>query len=203
MRASKVEYRSDEEILDLVDSSIQGNESSITTLFRIYKPILYSIAIKHRQKLSSEDIEDEIILFTAKIFTSKLHLFDKTKSKFGTWMSKSFTNHLTSIYKRKKRIQTKSIDNFYSDVDRQFNIPDTNSEFESFGEGVPFIAIARIMIKSIGPKLSRVIIYRHYYGMKAGECESKVGIPRGSYKYYERKAIDKLKRKLSPEDFIN
>lgn len=207
-KEDRYHYYSNEVVLELIENSMNGCQSSASKLFKMYQGYLYSLANKYFTGLIHEDIEDEIILFTGRIFSRDLHLYDSEKSKFGTWLGRSFINHLKSISSRKKTVSATSIEEIYpvkpgADGADRFKIEDENSGFERFGEGISFYRMSKMLINAAGPFYARIIMYRHYYGMQANQTEERVGIPRGTYKYYERKAMDKLKSVLNKSDFLN
>jgi len=196
-------YVDDEEVHRLVELAKSGDRRSIDILFRKYKPIMYSLAKKRYSKYSPQDIEDEVLLFLGRIFSRDILLFDVDKSKFSTWITFCFGNHLISISRRKKRIPQTYIDDIHKEDDRPFDIEDLSQSSSNFSEKIPFIKIARILISILGVVDTRLIILRHWYGESAKNCEKAVGYPRGSYKYYERKAFKKINQTLEKEDFLN
>ena len=196
-------YIDDIEVHELVELAKTGDRRSIDKLFRRYKPIMYSLAKKRYPKYSVQDLEDEVLLFLGRIFSRDILLFDVSKYKFSTWISFCFRNHLISISRRKKRVPSTYIDDMYKEDDRPFDIEDPSQSPYKFAENIPFIKIARILISTIGSVDTRLILMRHWYGESAKNCEEAVGYPRGTYKYYERKAFKKINEYFEKEDFLN
>ena len=87
----------------LVEKYLNGNTKSFGPLFQKYQIIFYKNIKKWYGSAyeDTEEINDMAIDFLGKI-SKKLHLYDKEKAQFNTWMSNSMRNFIMEYWNTKK-----------------------------------------------------------------------------------------------------
>src|SRR5690606_27666639 len=98
----------------LIDEAVGGNDKAYAKLLQRYKRPVYHMILKMVR--NADDAEDLTIESFAKAFLS-LHRFKKDFS-FSTWLFRIATNN-TIDFIRKKKLNTLSIENTFTDDDGQ------------------------------------------------------------------------------------
>ena len=119
-------YNSSEEDEELVKEYLNGNPRAFTPLFKKYKPIFFTNAIKWygNNNYNNEEIEDMAMEFLGRI-SSKLHLYDSEKSIFGTWITNSMKNFMIECHRRRSRQKGRN----QSEVAREMGVRSSTLEY--------------------------------------------------------------------------
>ena len=92
---------------ELLHRYLNGDNRAFGPLYYKYRSLMFYHIHKQLPRLSNEDKEDLAVDFLALIST-KLHMYDKEKSLFRTWMTNCMLNHL-SEYRNKKSTRQQKI----------------------------------------------------------------------------------------------
>lgn len=92
---------------ELLHRYLNGDNRAFGPLYYKYRSLMFYYIHKQLPYLSNEDKEDLAVDFLALIST-KLHMYDKEKSLFRTWMTNCMLNHL-SEYRNKKSTRQQKI----------------------------------------------------------------------------------------------
>ena len=114
---------------ELLHRYLNGDNRAFGPLYYKYRSLIFYYIHKQMPRLPKEDKEDLAVDFLALIST-KLHLYDKEKSLFRTWMTSCILNHLNEYRNRKSTKEqriTHSITQSSSDGD-SYDLPVLSDE---------------------------------------------------------------------------
>jgi RNA polymerase sigma-70 factor (ECF subfamily) len=178
--SSKFQGRSREDYELVVRAATQNDAAAYTELLRRYKEPLYKFFVKMTGR--PEDAEDLTIISLSKAFQS-IHSY-KPDYPFGTWLFRIATN--TGIdYLRKKRVHTRSIDDFREDEEGRTSPPQIVSEDLSPEEELIIKERneqLRVIIQNLKPRYRTLLEMRYYEQLSYEEIAEKTALPVGTVK---------------------
>ncbi len=164
----------------LIDMAVDGDEQAYAKLLTRYKRPVYHMILKMVRNV--DDTEDLTIESFAKAFKS-LHRFKKDFT-FSTWLFRIATNN-TIDFIRKKRINTLSISNTYTDDDGQ----SVSIEVEDSGRNPQEEAIKgqkeeliQLFVNMLPPKYQKLVRLRYYNELSYEEIAKELEAPLGTVK---------------------
>jgi RNA polymerase sigma factor (sigma-70 family) len=183
---------------ELVKKYLNGDTRAFTTLFKTYKPIFFTNAIKWygNNNYNNEEIEDMAMEFLGRI-SSKLHLYDPEKSIFGTWITNSMKNFMIEC--QRKRTRQKIIpSNKKISFDEIITEPSINETYKNI-EIKTYRKLIKMMVESLGSDDTRIFNEIFLKGRTKSEVAKEMGIIYSTLEY----RIKRVKRRLEkfrPED---
>ena len=191
-------YNSSVEDEELVKEYLNGNPRAFTPLFKKYKPIFFTNAIKWygNNNYNNEEIEDMAMEFLGRI-SSKLHLYDSEKSIFGTWITNSMKNFMIECHRRRGR-QKRIPSNKKVSFDEIITEPSINETYKKI-ETKSYRKLIKMMIESLGSDDTRIFYDIFLKGRNQSEVAREMGI-RSSTLEYRVKRVKRRLEKFRPED---
>lgn len=193
-----VAYTTHEEDKELVKSAIEGNDKAYNILIRKYKPILYTAAKRRLPQARVEDLEDIVMTVMGNTFV-KIRMYDPEKSKFFTWMIACLHNYVSSIPRKKKRLEADS-------YDRSTNVRD--AEAFAVAEEIDINAeidreqisrLIRLLVSQLPEDISKAISMRYFKEASNEEIAREIGCSAGDVWYKIKKGREML-HKLSKKN---
>ncbi|MCC7430621.1 sigma-70 family RNA polymerase sigma factor [bacterium] len=183
-----------EEILDLINQALDGNQNAYAALVKRYQTGLYIMLSKMvNNKLQAEDLVQETFMKAFKSLASY-----NPEHAFSTWLYKIAKNNCID-YIRKKRLQAYSMDAEIEgkDDDFQRDYQDT----EAISPEREFLQkertqIIKIAIDNLPKKYHEAIILRHQEDKSYEEIAELLRIPVGTVKARIFRAREMLKVSL-------
>jgi RNA polymerase sigma factor (sigma-70 family) len=132
--------------------------------------------------LNIDDAEDLTIESFAKAFRS-LHRFKKDYT-FSTWLFRIATNN-TIDHIRKKKLNTLSIENTYTDDDGQsvsIDVEDENNNPQEETIRSQKAEILLVFVDKLPPKYQRLVRLRYYEELSYEEIAERIEAPLGTVK---------------------
>lgn len=165
----------------LIDLAVEQNdEKAFAKLLQRYKRPVYHMILKMVRNV--DDAEDLTIESFAKAFKS-LHRFKKDFT-FSTWLFRIATNN-TIDYIRKKKLNTLSIDNTFTDDDGQsvsLDVEDENLNPQEETMRRQKIEIIQIFVDKLPPKYQRLVRLRYFSELSYEEIATELAAPLGTVK---------------------
>lgn len=165
----------------LIDLAVDHNdENAFAKLLQRYKRPVYHMILKMVRNV--DDAEDLTIESFAKAFKS-LHRFKKDFT-FSTWLFRIATNN-TIDYIRKKKLNTLSIDNTFTDDDGQsvsLDVEDENLNPQEETMRRQKIEIIQIFVDKLPPKYQRLVRLRYFSELSYEEIATELAAPLGTVK---------------------
>lgn len=183
---------------ELVKKYLNGDTRAFTTLFKTYKPIFFTNAIKWygNNNYNNEEIEDMAMEFLGRI-SSKLHLYDPEKSIFGTWITNSMKNFMIECHRKRTR-QKRIPSNKKISFDEIITEPSINETYKNI-EIKTHRKLIKMMVESLGSDDTRIFNEIFLKGRTKSEVAKEMGIIYSTLEY----RIKRVKRRLEkfrPED---
>ena len=165
----------------LIDEAVdQGDEQAFAKLLQRYKRPVYHMILKMVRNV--DDAEDLTIESFAKAFKS-LHRFKKDFT-FSTWLFRIATNN-TIDYIRKKRLNTLSISNTFTDDNGEavsIDVEDENLNPQEEAIKAQKIELIQVFVDKLPPKYQKLVRLRYYQELSYEEIAQELEAPLGTVK---------------------
>jgi RNA polymerase sigma-70 factor (ECF subfamily) len=165
----------------LIDEAVNNNdEQAFAKLMQRYKRPVYHMILKMVRNV--DDAEDLTIESFAKAFRS-LHKFKKDFS-FSTWLFRIATNN-TIDYIRKKRLNTLSIDNSFTDSDGDsvsIDVEDENLNPQEVTIKAQKEELMQVFVDKLPPKYQKLVRLRYFHELSYEEIAQELEAPLGTVK---------------------
>ena len=168
------------EDFELIDRAVGGDDKAFAKLLQRYKRPVYHMILKMVRNV--DDAEDLMIESFAKAFRS-LHRFKKDFT-FSTWLFRIATNN-TIDYIRKKKINTLSIENSYTDSDGQsvsIDVPDRNPDPQEETIRSQKEELMQVFVGMLPAKYQKLIRLRYFNELSYEEIAKELDAPLGTVK---------------------
>lgn len=164
----------------LIDMAVDGDEQAYAKLLARYKRPVYHMILKMVRNV--DDSEDLTIESFAKAFKS-LHRFKKDFT-FSTWLFRIATNN-TIDFIRKKRLNTLSISNTYTDDDGQsvsIEVEDVNPNPQEETIKAQKEELIQVFVTMLPAKYQKLVRLRYYNELSYEEIAQELEAPLGTVK---------------------
>jgi RNA polymerase sigma factor (sigma-70 family) len=165
----------------LIDEAVQHNdEQAFAKLMQRYKRPVYHMILKMVRNV--DDAEDLTIESFAKAFKS-LHRFKKDFT-FSTWLFRIATNN-TIDYIRKRRLNTLSIDNTFTDNDGDsvsIEVEDENLNPQEVTIKAQKEELMQVFVDKLPPKYQKLVRLRYFHELSYEEIAKELDAPLGTVK---------------------
>jgi RNA polymerase sigma-70 factor (ECF subfamily) len=164
----------------LIDRAIQGDNNAYAKLLQRYKRPVYHMVLKMVRNI--DDADDLTIEAFAKAFRG-LHRFKKDYT-FSTWLFRIATNN-TIDYIRKKRLNTLSIENTYTDDDGQsvsIDVEDSNNNPQEETIRAQKAELLLQFVDKLPGKYQKLVRLRYYEELSYEEIAERIDAPLGTVK---------------------
>jgi RNA polymerase sigma-70 factor (ECF subfamily) len=165
----------------LIDEAVNNNdEQAFAKLMQRYKRPVYHMILKMVRNV--DDAEDLTIESFAKAFRS-LHKFKKDFT-FSTWLFRIATNN-TIDYIRKKRLNTLSIDNSFTDSDGDsvsIDVEDENLNPQEVTIKAQKEELMQVFVDKLPPKYQKLVRLRYFHELSYEEIAQELEAPLGTVK---------------------
>lgn len=164
----------------LIDMAVDGDEKAYAKLLTRYKRPVYHMILKMVRNV--DDAEDLTIESFAKAFRS-LHRFKKDFT-FSTWLFRIATNN-TIDFIRKKKINTLSISNTYTDDDGQsvsIEVEDLNPNPQEETIKAQKEELIQIFVAMLPAKYQKLVRLRYFNELSYEEIAVELEAPLGTVK---------------------
>lgn len=165
----------------LIDEAVNNNDDqAFAKLMQRYKRPVYHMILKMVRNV--DDAEDLTIESFAKAFRS-LHRFKKDFT-FSTWLFRIATNN-TIDYIRKKRLNTLSIDNTYTDSDGDsvsLDVEDENLNPQEVTIKAQKEELMQVFVDKLPPKYQKLVRMRYFHELSYEEIAKELEAPLGTVK---------------------
>lgn len=168
------------EDFNLVDRAVGGDEKAYALLLNRYRRPVYHMILKMVRNV--DDAEDLTIEAFGKAFKS-LHRFKKDFT-FSTWLFRIATNNSIDFI-RKRKLNTLSIDNAYTDDDGQsvsMAIPDSNLNPQDEAIKSQKEEIIRLVVGMLPAKYQKLVRLRYFHELSYEEIAEEIDAPLGTVK---------------------
>jgi RNA polymerase sigma factor (sigma-70 family) len=165
----------------LVDRAVGGDDKAYAKLLQRYRRPVYHVILKMVRNV--DDAEDLMMESFSKAFRS-LHRFKKDFT-FSTWLFRIATNNTIDFIRRKK-INTLSIENTYTDDDGgsvSIDIEDKgnlNPQEEFIGAQKE--QIMQEVVNMLPPKYQKLVRLRYFHELSYEEIAAEIEAPLGTVK---------------------
>lgn len=165
----------------LIDEAVQNNdEQAFAKLLQRYKRPVYHMVLKMVRNV--DDAEDLTIESFAKAFKS-LHRFKKDFT-FSTWLFRIATNN-TIDHIRKKKLNTMSIDNTFTDDNGDgisIEVEDENLNPQEETIKAQKAELIQVFVDKLPPKYQRLVRLRYFNELSYEEIAVELEAPLGTVK---------------------
>ncbi|HOO08578.1 MAG TPA: sigma-70 family RNA polymerase sigma factor [Cyclobacteriaceae bacterium] len=164
----------------LIDMAVDGDEKAYAKLLARYKRPVYHMILKMVRNV--DDAEDLTIESFAKAFKS-LHRFKKDFT-FSTWLFRIATNN-TIDFIRKKRLNTLSISNTYTDDDGQsvsIEVEDGSLNPQEEAIKAQKEELIQVFVDMLPAKYQKLVRLRYYSELSYEEIAKELEAPLGTVK---------------------
>ena len=164
----------------LIDKAVDGDEKAYARLLSRYKRPVYHMILKMVRNV--DDAEDLTIESFAKAFRS-LHRFKKDFT-FSTWLFRIATNN-TIDFIRKKKLNTLSISNTYTDDDGQpvsIDVEDINLNPQEETIKAQKEELIQVFVNMLPPKYQKLVRLRYFSELSYEEIAVELEAPLGTVK---------------------
>ena len=165
----------------LIDEAVQNNnEQAYAKLLQRYKRPVYHMILKMVRNI--DDAEDLTIESFAKAFKS-LHRFKKDFT-FSTWLFRIATNN-TIDQIRKKKLNTMSIDNTFTDDNGDgisIEVEDENLNPQEETMKAQKAEIIQVFVDKLPPKYQKLVRLRYFNELSYEEIAVELEAPLGTVK---------------------
>lgn len=175
----------------LIDMAVGGDDKAYAKLLQRYKRPVYHVILKMVRNV--DDAEDLMMESFSKAFRS-LHRFKKDFT-FSTWLFRIATNN-TIDYIRKKKINTLSIENTYTDDDGgsvSIDIEDVqnlNPQDETIRAQKE--EIMQLFVNMLPTKYQKLVRLRYFHELSYEEIAVEIEAPLGTVKAQLHRARELL-----------
>lgn len=164
----------------LIDHAVGGDDKAYAKLMQRYKRPVYHMILKMVRNV--DDAEDLTIESFAKAFRS-LHRFKKDFT-FSTWLFRIATNN-TIDFIRKKKLNTMSIENSYTDDDGQsvgIDVEDENPDPQEETIKAQKTELVQIFVDKLPAKYQKLVRLRYFSELSYEEIAVELDAPLGTVK---------------------
>lgn len=165
----------------LIDMAVGGDDKAYAKLLQRYKRPVYHMILKMVRNI--DDAEDLTIESFAKAFRS-LHRFKKDFT-FSTWLFRIATNN-TIDFIRKKKLNTLSIENTYTDDDGQSVSIDVEDDGTLNPQEEAIKAqkeeIIQVFVGMLPSKYQKLVRLRYFHELSYEEIAVELDAPLGTVK---------------------
>jgi RNA polymerase sigma factor (sigma-70 family) len=165
----------------LIDMAVGGDEKAYAKLLQRYRRPVYHMVLKMVRNI--DDAEDLTIESFAKAFRS-LHRFKKDFT-FSTWLFRIATNN-TIDFIRKKKLNTLSIENTYTDDDGQSVSIDVEDDGTLNPQEEAIKAqkeeIIQVFVGMLPSKYQKLVRLRYFHELSYEEIAVELDAPLGTVK---------------------
>ncbi len=164
----------------LIDMAIGGDDAAYAKLLQRYKRPVYQMILKMIRNV--DDAEDLTIESFAKAFRS-LHRFKKDFT-FSTWLFRIATNN-TIDFIRKKKLNTLSIENTFTDDDGQsvsIEVEDENLNPQEEAIRAQKAELMQMFVDKLPAKYQKLVRLRYFHEMSYEEIAEDLDAPLGTVK---------------------
>lgn len=168
------------EDFQLIDRAVGGDDNAYAKLLQRYKRPVYHMVLKMVRNI--DDADDLTIEAFAKAFRG-LHRFKKDYT-FSTWLFRIATNN-TIDYIRKKRLNTLSIENTYTDDDGQsvsIDVEDGNNDPQEETIRAQKAELLLQFVDKLPGKYQKLVRLRYYDELSYEEIAERIDAPLGTVK---------------------
>jgi RNA polymerase sigma-70 factor (ECF subfamily) len=174
----------------LVDRALEGDQSAFAELMERYNRSLFHMLLKMVRNV--DDAED----LTMEAFAKAFKNLDKFKKDFtfSTWLFRIATNNCIDFI-RKKRLQTTSIEDFYTDKDGEtsnLDIKDDGLDPQEEAIKVQKIEIIQELVNKLPSKYRRLVRLRYFEELAYQEIADELDLPLGTVKAQLHRARELL-----------
>ena len=164
----------------LIDMAVVGDDKAYAKLLQRYKRPVFHMILKMVR--NADDAEDLTIESFAKAFKS-LAKFKKDFT-FSTWLFRIATNNSIDFI-RKKKLNTLSIENTYTDDDGQsvsIDIEDLNLNPQDIAIKAQKEEIMQVFVNMLPAKYQRLVRLRYFNELSYEEIAKEIEAPLGTVK---------------------
>jgi RNA polymerase sigma factor (sigma-70 family) len=164
----------------LIDMAVVGDDKAYAKLLQRYKRPVYHMILKMVRNV--DDAEDLTIESFAKAFRS-LHRFKKDFT-FSTWLFRIATNN-TIDFIRKKKLNTLSIENTYTDDDGQsvsIDVEDNNPNPQEEAIKAQKEELIQVFVNMLPGKYQKLVRLRYFNELSYEEIAVELEAPLGTVK---------------------
>jgi RNA polymerase sigma factor (sigma-70 family) len=164
----------------LIDMAVGGDEKAFAKLLQRYKRPVYHMILKMVRNV--DDAEDLTIESFAKAFRS-LPKFKKDFT-FSTWLFRIATNNSIDFI-RKKKLNTLSIENTYTDDDGQsvsIDVEDLNLNPQDVAIRTQKEEIIQVFVNMLPAKYQKLVRLRYFQELSYEEIAVELEAPLGTVK---------------------
>jgi RNA polymerase sigma factor (sigma-70 family) len=164
----------------LIDMAVEGDDAAYAKLLQRYKRPVYHMVLKMVRNI--DDAEDLTIESFAKAFKS-LHRFKKDFT-FSTWLFRIATNN-TIDFIRKKKLNTLSIENTFTDDDGQsvsIDVEDENPDPQEETIKAQKAEIIQLFVDKLPSKYQKLVRLRYFHELSYEEIAEELDAPLGTVK---------------------
>jgi RNA polymerase sigma factor (sigma-70 family) len=164
----------------LIDMAVVGDDKAYAKLLQRYKRPVYHMILKMVRNV--DDAEDLTIESFAKAFRS-LHKFKKDFT-FSTWLFRIATNN-TIDFIRKKKLNTLSIENTYTDDDGQsvsIDVEDVNPNPQEEAIKSQKEELIQVFVNMLPGKYQKLVRLRYFQELSYEEIAVELDAPLGTVK---------------------
>ncbi|MEK6782749.1 MAG: sigma-70 family RNA polymerase sigma factor [Bacteroidota bacterium] len=163
-----------------IDMAVAGDDKAYARLLTRYKRPVYHMILKMVRNI--DDAEDLTMESFSKAFRS-LHRFKKDFT-FSTWLFRIATNN-TIDFIRKKKLNTLSIENTYTDDDGQsvsIEIEDQNDDPQEEAIKSQKAELIQVFVGMLPPKYQKLVRLRYFHELSYEEIAKELEAPLGTVK---------------------
>ncbi len=163
-----------------IDMAVDGDDKAYAKLLQRYKRPVYHMILKMVRNV--DDAEDLTIESFAKAFKS-LHRFKKDFT-FSTWLFRIATNN-TIDFIRKKKLNTLSIENTYTDDDGQsvsIDVEDQNPNPQEEAIKGQKEELIQVFVNMLPSKYQKLVRLRYFNELSYEEIAVELDAPLGTVK---------------------
>jgi RNA polymerase sigma factor (sigma-70 family) len=163
-----------------IDMAVDGDDKAYAKLLQRYKRPVYHMILKMVRNV--DDAEDLTIESFAKAFRS-LHRFKKDFT-FSTWLFRIATNN-TIDFIRKKKLNTLSIENTYTDDDGQsvsIDVEDQNPDPQEEAIKGQKEELIQVFVNMLPSKYQKLVRLRYFNELSYEEIAVELEAPLGTVK---------------------
>lgn len=164
----------------LIDMAIAGDDSAYARLLQRYKKAVYHVVLRMVRNI--DDAEDLTIESFAKAFKN-LHRFKKDFT-FSTWLFRIATNN-TIDFIRKKKLNTLSIENTFTDDDGQsvsIDVEDENLDPQEETIRAQKAELMQLFVDKLPSKYQKLVRLRYFHELSYEEIAEELEAPLGTVK---------------------
>jgi RNA polymerase sigma factor (sigma-70 family) len=175
----------------LIDMAVGGDDKAYAKLLQRYKRPVYHVILKMVRNV--DDAEDLMMESFSKAFRS-LHRFKKDFT-FSTWLFRIATNN-TIDFIRKKKLNTLSIENTYTDDDGgsvSIDIQDKgNLDPQEEAIRLQKEELMQVFVNMLPPKYQKLVRLRYFHELSYEEIAAELEAPLGTVKAQLHRARELL-----------